>query len=94
MTFISQYGGYRLHKGTDDLPKEMAQNPPEAYRHKIGFGTGILDIPKGYEDTKKYNGTLAHKANHSFENNISIYYVSVILFFLNTMIFQMLFSTG
>ena len=57
---------------------EIAQNPPNAYRHNIGFGTGNLDIPRGYEDTQKYNGTLGHKANHSFNKNVFISYVSLI----------------
>ena len=75
-TIISQYGGFRFNRGSDHLPKESAQFPINAYRHKIGFGTGILDIPRGFEDTRKYNGTLGHKTNHSFNNNVNITYVS------------------
>ena len=77
-TIISQYGGYRLHTGAYNLPNKIAQNPPNAYRHNIGFGTGLLDIPRGYEDAQKYNGTLGHKANHSFDKNVFISYVSLI----------------
>ena len=61
----------------DNLPNEIAQIPPNAYRHAIEFGTGILDIPRGYEDTLRYNGTLGHKANHSFNRNIFISNVSL-----------------
>ena len=40
------------------------------------YGFGILDIPKGYENSMKYNGTLAHKMNHDFDNNVRISNVS------------------
>ena len=38
-----------------------------SYTQNIGFCDGVkVDIPKGFEDISKYNGTLAHKAQHSF----------------------------
>ena len=64
-------------KTDEELPAEMVQSPDLDYRHTIGFGPGLLDIPKGFEDTKKYNGTLAHKMNHDFENNVNIRNVSI-----------------
>ena len=36
------------------------------YRHFIGLGKRVLDIPSGYESIHKYNGTMAHKFNHIF----------------------------
>ena len=30
------------------------------------LGQGVLDIPKGYDQIDKYNGTMAHKFNHRF----------------------------
>ena len=46
------------------LPKEISTN--FQYRHFIGLGNGVLDIPAGYESLQKYNGTMAHKFNHRF----------------------------
>ena len=65
-----QYGGFRLNNINDKLPEEIEQPTGLGYRHYIHFGPGLLDIPKGYEDNMRYNGTLAHKTNHSFENNV------------------------
>ena len=46
------------------------------YRHNIGLGHGVLDIPSGYESINKYNGTMAHKFNHRFyQENCRIDYV-------------------
>ena len=62
-TIVAQYGGYRLDK-SQKLPIQISNN--EQYRHNIGLGNGVLDIPAGYESIHKYNGTMAHKLNHRF----------------------------
>ena len=46
------------------LPIQISTN--RQYRHGIGLGKGVLDIPSGYESLHKYNGTMAHKFNHRF----------------------------
>ena len=46
------------------LPKEISTD--FQYRHRIGLGNRVLDIPAGYESLQKYNGTMAHKFNHRF----------------------------
>ena len=42
------------------------------------YGSGAIDIPRGYENTLKFNGTLAHKINHDFDNNVKPCNVSFI----------------
>ena len=47
------------------------------YRQHIGLGHGVVDMPPGYENIKKYIGSLAHKFNHDFYNwNCDMTYVS------------------
>ena len=51
-----------------------------SYTQNIGFCDGVkVDIPKGFEDTSKYNGTLAHKAQHSF-GEANVYLTTVCWF--------------
>ena len=41
------------------------------------LGEVAIDIPNGYDQINKYNGTMAHKFNHKFyEHNIRQSYVS------------------
>ena len=77
-TIVLQYGGFRSDKGNFMLPKNKAQTLLNAYRHYIGFGPGVVDVPKRYEDTQMYNGTLGHIVNHSFYANVIASYVSYI----------------
>ena len=78
---IIQYGGFRSDNGNYMLPRNVIQKPYNAYRHYIGFGPGVVDIPKGFEDTLLYNGTLGHIVNHSFHANVIASYVRFCLFF-------------
>ena len=47
-----------------------------------------FDVPPGYGSTKKYNGTLGHKANHNFDATVKFssmetaryYFVAYFLF--------------
>ena len=51
------------------------------YTQKIGACHDMLmrvDIPIGFEDISKYNGTLSHKANHNFESNVMVTSVSTL----------------
>ena len=78
-TIIAQYGGYRMDK-SQYLPIEISTD--EQYRHNIGLGNGVLDIPSGYESIDKYNGTMAHKFNHRFfKENCYAHYVRISAFF-------------
>ena len=61
-TIVAQYSGYRMQKGQKLLP----QNTVYGYRQDIGLGEGAIDIPNGYEQLNKYNGSLGHKLNHKF----------------------------
>jgi len=69
-TMIMQYGGFRLlnnSKLDQKFRRDEASPAFGSYTQNIGFCDGVkVDIPKGFEDTSKYNGTLAHKAQHSF----------------------------
>ena len=49
---------------SQQLPIHISSNGQ--YRHSIGLGNRVLDIPSGYESIHKYNGTMAHKFNHMF----------------------------
>ena len=56
------------------LPIQITTN--WQYRHGIGLGKGVLDIPSGYESIHKYNGTMGHKFNHRFfKENCRMAYV-------------------
>ena len=62
------------------LPIEISTDGQ--YRHNIGLGNGVLDIPSGYESINKYNGTMAHKFNHRFfKENCYAHYVRISAFF-------------
>lgn len=56
------------------LPKELSL-PGLPYMHNTGLCSVVVDIPKGYVDIKKYNGTMGHKINHNFNNSIQYDYV-------------------
>ena len=72
-TIVAQYGGYRMDR-SQHLPIQISSNGQ--YRHNIGLGRGVLDIPSGYENIDKYNGTMAHKFNHIFyKENCRMEYV-------------------
>ena len=71
---ISLYGGYRMDQSTS-IPKDLVI-PGTPYRHSIGLCGMVADIPKGYTDITKYNGTMAHKMNHNFDNSIQFDFVS------------------
>ena len=48
----------------------------------LGTCEGVkVDIPKGFEDASKYNGTLAHKTQHDFNPNGEMRRVNPLLFF-------------
>ena len=68
LTMVMQYGGYRFLNNTR-LDKE--QKSGGAYTQHVGICKGVVvDIPKGFEDSSKYNGTLAHKTNMNFDSNV------------------------
>lgn len=71
---IALYGGYRMKRGVN-LPENLIL-PGIPYSHSIGLCEMAVDIPKGYTDITKYNGTMAHKINHNFDNSIKYSYVS------------------
>lgn len=73
-TIIAQYGGYRLYGPYRH--KNVRGNREAQYKHSVGVCDVVLDIPEGYEDVSKYNGTLAHKCNHNFLPNVDHYFVS------------------
>ena len=54
-----QYGGFLLSNHSN---LEEKYDSGHAYTQLIGMCEGFkVDIPKGFEDASKYNGTLAHK---------------------------------
>ena len=62
-----QYGGFLL-SGNSDIGDKYDSG--HAYTQLIGMCKGFkVDIPKGFEDASKYNGTLAHKTQHDFNPN-------------------------
>jgi hypothetical protein len=62
-----QYGGVRT-AANEEFSKER-QVPQTPYLQNMMCNAKV-DIPIGFIDTQKYNGTLAHKANHNFYNNV------------------------
>ena len=52
-----------MHK-SKKLPLQISSN--EQYRQQIGLGHGVLDIPHGFENLNKYNGSMGHLFNHMF----------------------------
>ena len=50
-------------------------DPESPYKFIIAYCENRFDIPKGFEDVAKYNGTLGHKANHNFNENVINSYV-------------------
>jgi hypothetical protein len=74
---IMQYGGNRL--GINEQLSGNRQITGHPYAHIIGMCDSMIDIPFGYTDVLKYNGTLAHKTNHNFINNINTVIVSCIV---------------
>jgi hypothetical protein len=68
---ILQYGGYRYIDLQADR-RQLTDNYPyipflhTVTEHSMCANAIYVDIPKGYGDTWAYNGTLAHKTNHSF----------------------------
>ena len=62
-----QYGGFLLSNHSN---LEEKYDSGHAYTQFIGTCEGVkVDIPKGFEDASKYNGTLAHKTQHDFNPN-------------------------
>ena len=62
-----QYGGFLLFNHSN---LEEKYDSGHAYTQLIGMCEGVkVDIPKGFEDASKYNGTLAHKTQHDFNPN-------------------------
>ena len=79
------YGGLRFpNRKLKFESKHQSKN--NAYGHTVGFCEGVIvDIPRGKEKMKVYNATLAHKTQHSFNNNLKTVQVSILgcLFFEN-----------
>ena len=46
------------------------------YAQRIGLCGLSLNVPDGFTDIRKYNATMAHKANHSFYPNVKNVQVS------------------
>ena len=71
-----QYGGFRFDNKTalDKGPKIRYD-----YLQDLGQCGSYVDIPIGYEDVIRYNGTLAHKTNFGFDRNVIITSVRVFL---------------
>ena len=66
-TMVMQYGGFLLSNHSN---LEEKYDSGHAYTQTIGGCEGVkIDIPKGFEDASKYNGTLAHKTQHDFNPN-------------------------
>jgi hypothetical protein len=63
-----QYGGVRVAANEEfSSDRQVPQTP---YLQSM-MCKAKIDIPIGYTDALKYNGTLAHKANHNFDNNVN-----------------------
>ena len=76
---VMQYRGFRLLNKTSLHEKYQTEN---AYTQMLGVcPNNHVDIPKGFEDVAKYNGTLAHKTNFGFDRNV--YVASVSFLFVN-----------
>ena len=59
------------------MPKEFVQDG-DPFKQTGCFCDGVMyDIPKGYEDIRTYNCSMAHKINHSFDNHVSFTCVSI-----------------
>ena len=74
-----QYGGFLLSNYSS---LEEKYDSGHAYTQFIGTCEGVkVDIPKGFEDASKYNGTLAHKTQHDFNPNGEMRTVILFLIF-------------
>ena len=61
------------------MPTELQQGG-YPYRQLGCFCDGVsYDIPKGYEDIKTYNCSMAHKLNHSFDHHALFTCVSMLV---------------
>ena len=68
-TIIAQHAGLRFLNGKKMPLKYQQTGYP--YSQAGCYCEGVIfDIPKGYEDIKTYNGSMAHKINHSFDYNV------------------------
>ena len=75
-TLIAQHSGLRFLNYTQ-MPKEFIQDG-DPFKQNGCFCDGVrFDIPKGYEDIRTYNCSMAHKINHSFDNHVSFTCVSI-----------------
>jgi hypothetical protein len=63
-----QYGGNRF--GTNEVLSIDRVISGTPYSHLIEMCHSKIDMPIGFTDVLKYNGTLAHKTNHNFNNNV------------------------
>ena len=74
-TMVLQYHGFFL-KNNAELEEKYYNG--DDYIQNVGICNGLrFDIPKGFEDTSKYNATLAHKINCNFEPNVFAIVVSI-----------------